>query len=168
MVNMSDLVIDTSFSEADIASVKVGQSASIVFSALTSATNPGGTTLAGKVTAIDPTSTVTSSVVTYGATITLTKPPAAIRLGQTGTVTVTTANKANVLYVSTTAITTTGVSKTVQVQTGNTTRAVVVKTGVAGDTNTEVTSGLTLGQTVVLPTTTTTSTTNGGGFGGTR
>ena len=37
-----------------------------------------------------------------------------MRLGQTGTVTVTTANKANVLYVSTTAITTTGVGKTVQ------------------------------------------------------
>ena len=47
-----------------------------MFSALTSATNPSGTTLVGKVTAIDPTSTVTSSVVTYGATITLTKPPA--------------------------------------------------------------------------------------------
>jgi multidrug efflux pump subunit AcrA (membrane-fusion protein) len=125
------------------------------------------------VTSIDPTSTVTSSVVTYGATITLTKPPAALRLGQTGTVTVTTANKANVLYVSTTAITTTGVGKSVTVQSGKSTRTVTITTGVAGDSTTQVTSGLTAGQTVVLPTTTTTSTTNGGipgggGFGGTR
>ena len=173
MVNMDDLVIDTSVSEADVASVKVGQSASVVFSALTSPTNPSGTTVAGKVTAIDPTSTVTSSVVTYGATVTLVNPPATLRLGQTGTVTVTTASKTNVLYVSTTAITTTGVGKTVTLSSGGTTRTVRITTGVAGDSTTEVTSGLTAGQTVVLPTTTTTTTNGGipgvgGGFGGTR
>ena len=155
MVNMNDLVIDTSVSEADVASVKVGQSATVVFSALTSAANPSGTTVTGKVTAIDPTSTVTSSVVTYGATVTLVKPPAGLRLGQTGTVTVTTAHKTNVLYVSTTAITTTGVGKTVTLSSGGTTRSVRITTGVAGDSTTEVTSGLTAGQTVVLPTTTT-------------
>jgi multidrug efflux pump subunit AcrA (membrane-fusion protein) len=169
MANMADLVIDTSVSESDVASVKVGQSASVVFSALTSAANPSGTTVTGKVTAIDPTSTVTSSVVTYGATVTLVKPPAGVRLGQTGTVTITTAHKTNVLYVSTTAITTTGVGKTVTLSSGGTTRSIRITTGVAGDSTTEVTSGLSAGQTVVLPTTTITSTSNGGipgaGFG---
>ena len=173
LVDMDDLVIDTSISEADVASVKVGQSASVVFSALTSPAHRSGTTVTGKVTAIDPTSTVTSSVVTYGATVTLSSPPAGLRLGQTGTVTVTTAHKTNVLYISTTAITTTGVGKTVTLSSGNATHAVRITTGVAGDATTEVTSGLTAGQTIVLPSTTSASTTNGGipgtgGFGGTR
>lgn len=172
MVDMSKLVIDTDFSESDIAALKVGQPATVVFAALPTAANPAGTTVTGKVTSIDPTSTVTNNVVNYGVQIALIDPPAALRLGQTGTVTVVTATKTNVLYVVTTAITTTGVGKTVTVQKGGTTSVVPVQTGVTGDSTTEIISGLSAGETVVLPTTTSTSTGNGGipgvggGFGG--
>jgi multidrug efflux pump subunit AcrA (membrane-fusion protein) len=163
MVDMTKLEIDTDFSESDIASLQVGQPAAVVFSALPSATSSAGTTVNGKVTAIDVTSTVTSNVVDYGVTIALVYPPADLRLGQTGSVTVTTAQKTNVLYALTTAITTTGVGKTVMVKDGATTKQVTVTTGVAGNSTTEILTGVTAGQTLVIPTTTTTSTTFGGG-----
>ena len=166
--DMNQLQIKAFFSESDVNSIKAGQAASVLFSAVTNAANPNGTTVPGRVSAIDVTSTVSSNVVEYGVTVTLTNPPSTIRLGQTASVTVTTASKQNVVTVATNAITTTGPVKTVTVKDGGQTHIVVVQTGIAGGGQTEITSGLTDGQTVVLPTATGSSTTGGfpGGKGG--
>ena len=162
---MGKIVIPADVSEADIGAVKVGDAASIVFAALTDAADPDGTTVAGTVSEVDLTSTVSSSVVDYGVTISLTTVPATLRLGQSATVTITTASKSDVLELSSTAITTLGTRKTVTVENGKADSVVTVQTGLTGDGMTEITSGLTAGQTVVIPSTTTTSTASllGGG-----
>ena len=84
-------------------------------------------------TEVDQTSTVSSSVVSYGLTVTLTTVPANLRLGQTATMTITTASKTNVLRLSSSAITTVGPLKTVEVQDGKTTQRVTVTTGLTGN-----------------------------------
>jgi multidrug efflux pump subunit AcrA (membrane-fusion protein) len=169
MVDMAQLRIVCDFTESDVSSVKVGQSAAVVFPAVTSAADPAGLIVTGTVSEIDLTSTVSSNVVSYGATITLHDVPGNVKLGQTGNVTVTTASKPNVLYVPTTALSTVAGTTTVTVQNGKTTKTVPVTTGVAGNSSTEITSGLSQGQTIVLPTTTTSTVSSGiPGAGGGR
>jgi macrolide-specific efflux system membrane fusion protein len=159
--------------EADIADVKVGQAVAITFPALTDVT------ATAKVTAIAPTATTSNSVVTYATTITLDKIPTGLRLGQTADATITTTTSGtDALYVPTAAITTaTDGTSTVKVVANGKTISKTVTLGVVGDDGTEIKSGLTEGQTVVLGTvaaTTSTTTTTGttgrtgttGGFGG--
>jgi hypothetical protein len=163
---MTKLEIPASVTESDIGAVKVGDPASVVFAALTDANDPNGTTVAGVVSEVDLASTVSSGVVSYGVQISLTSPPANLRLGQSGNVTITTSSKQNVLRLSSTAITTLGRTKTVTVQHGTADQIVTVTTGVTGNGFTEITSGLTSGETVLLPSaTTSTSTLLGGNTG---
>ena len=99
----------------------------------------------------------------------------AVRIGQTADVTITTAStSASALYVPAAAITTAnGVSTVKVIQNGKTT-PVTVTTGLVGDVGTQIKSGLTAGETIVIgsvstattTTTGTTGTTGTGGFGG--
>ena len=61
--NLKKLEVVAGFAEADATKIKVGQPATVTLAALTEHT------VAGKVTAVSPTSTVTSNVVTYDVTI---------------------------------------------------------------------------------------------------
>ena len=124
-------------------------------------------------TAVAPTATASNSVVTYATTITLDSIPDGLRLGQTANVTITTkSSKADALYVPAAAITTANGTSTVKVIKNTKTSTVTVTTGIVGDSGTEVKTGLTAGETVVLGTVaaTTTSTTGTGtsGTSGTR
>jgi multidrug efflux pump subunit AcrA (membrane-fusion protein) len=167
LADMTKLIVPGSVTESDIANVKVGDAVAIVFAALTDANDPNGTTVPGTISEVDLTSTVSSSVVSYGVTISLTSPPANLRLGQSGSATITTSSKQNVLRVASNAITTTGRLKTATVVNGNTTHIVTVTTGVTGNGETEVETGLQAGDVVQLPTTTgTTNTFNLLGGGG--
>ena len=58
-------------------------------------------------------------------------------------------------FIASTAITTVGRIKTVTVQQGTATQIVTITTGVTGNGETEITSGLTAGETVLLPVATT-------------
>jgi hypothetical protein len=110
---------------------------------------------------------VTSNVVTYDVTITLTSPPATVRDGMTADVSVTVANKANVLELPSAAITTTGASSTVTVLANGKKTVTPVTTGLVGTSTTQILSGLNAGQVVVEPTVSiSTSTTSSTGFGG--
>jgi membrane fusion protein, macrolide-specific efflux system len=170
--DVSQYTVSAAIAEADIANVKVGQAATITFPALATTT-----TSSAKVTAIAPTGTSSNSIVTYATTITLTHPPAGLRLGQTANVSITTdASAASALYVPAAAITTANGVSTVKVVKNGKTTSVTVKTGIVGDNGTEITSGLTDGENIVIGTvstapTTTTGTTGGAttgrtGFGG--
>jgi macrolide-specific efflux system membrane fusion protein len=165
IADLSRLTITMNVPEADVASVSIGQVAAVVFPALPSANGKA------KVTAISPTATASNSVVAYATTITLDSVPAGLRLGQTGNVTITTKSSSpGALYVPSAAIKTTAGTSVVQVigTDGKTTAATVV-TGIVGDQGTEITSGLTVGATIVLGVvtpTTTTGTTNRTGTGG--
>ena len=164
IANLTKMEVDTDFPEADATKLKVGMKAGISWSALT------GATATGTVASIDPTATTSDNVVSYGVVVTLTSLPAGIRIGQSTTVVVTTATAADVLAVPTSAVTTVGTINSVELV-GQTIRT-PVQIGVQGDTLTEIKSGLTAGQQVVLPaatkssTGTTTNPFGTGGFGG--
>jgi macrolide-specific efflux system membrane fusion protein len=156
IADVSKYTVTAAIAEADIADVSVGQSATVTFPAITGASS------AATVTAIAPTGTTSNSIVTYATTITLTAPPKNLRIGQTADVTITTASsKADALYVPAAAITTANGTSTVKVIKNGKTTAVTVKTGIVGDDGTEITSGLTAGETIVIGTVSATQTTTG-------
>jgi HlyD family secretion protein len=165
LTNTKNLQVTADVAEADIADVRLGQSATITLSA-------SGTALEGIVTAVDSIETITNNVVEYGVTVTLTQPKG-LKLGQSTQVVVTTGSKANVLRVSSSALTTIGDRTTATVQSADgSTNVVQVTTGLAGDGFTEVLDGLTDGDVVVLPVQQDTGTgftfPGGGGLGGLR
>jgi multidrug efflux pump subunit AcrA (membrane-fusion protein) len=126
--------------------------------------------MTGKVTAVALVGTTTSNVVTYPVTVTLVGVPKTIKLGATVSLSITTGTATNVLYVPSTAITTTGTRHTVTVLANGVQTPTTVTIGVVGNSTTQIKSGLKAGQSVVLSTTTTSSTTTntfpGGGPGG--
>jgi len=160
IADLTKMEADTDFPEADATKLKVGMDATVTWNALT------GATATGTVESIDPTATTSNNVVSYGVVVKLTSLPDGIRIGQSTTVVVTTASATGVTAVLTSAVTTTGTRSTVTLD--GSTLPTLVQVGVVGDTYTEITSGLTVGQKVVLPAakTSTTSTNPFAGFGG--
>ncbi len=150
--------IVASFSEADALKLKVGQKAEVTFDALSE-------TAEGTITQIDilPTTTEGSSVTTYNATITIEDAPDDVRQGMSASVVVTTDEASGVLWVPSAAVTTAGGQSTVTVRSNGVDSTVVVETGLEGDSGTEITSGLTAGQMVVIDTS---SSDSGFGFPG--
>jgi multidrug efflux pump subunit AcrA (membrane-fusion protein) len=162
IATMDQLQVTTMVAEADAAKVQTGQKATVSFSAL-------GTTASGSVTAIDLTQTVSNNVVEYGVTVLLDKAPSGVRLGQTSSVSITTATRENVLSVPSSAITKAGPISTVTVRKDGQDVVTTVQTGLVGDSGTEITSGLSEGDQVVVSTTSDTTgafTFPGGGLGG--
>ncbi len=168
IANLGKMEVDADFAEADATKLATGMPARVTWNALT------GATATGKVTSIDPTATTSNNVVSYGVVVDLTTLPKGIRIGESTNVVVTTATKANVLAVPSTAVTGAGTNGVVTVYANGTTHRQLVGIGLVGDTLTEITSGLQAGDEVVLPTVTSTGTTTnpfggglgGGGFGG--
>jgi multidrug efflux pump subunit AcrA (membrane-fusion protein) len=160
------------YAEADIAKMAAGESATITLPALPDST------VAGTVTAVAPTSTVVSNVVTYDVTIALDNAPSTVKVGMTADVSVVVQTASDTLELPSAAITTTGPLSTVTVLAHGTRTTTRVTTGLVGDSTTQIESGLKLGQVVVEPVasvsaaSTTTGTggigglTGGGGFGG--
>jgi membrane fusion protein, macrolide-specific efflux system len=168
IADLTKLQVSVSFSEADVTDLKVGQTATVTFPALS------GVSARGTITTIDPTGTTSNSVVTYGAVVRLRSAPAKVRLGQSASVSITTGTATDVLVVPSAAVTTSGTRTTVtKVATDGTQTTTAISVGVVGDTYTQVKSGLAAGDLVLLKTTTSSSsssTTNGfpgGGAGGT-
>jgi HlyD family secretion protein len=143
--DIADLTVRAEFSEADVGRIAVGQVASIALPHV-------DTPVSGKVSQIDPAATTSNRLVRYGVTIAFDQVPADLLLGQSATVTVTTASVANVLYVTSAAVTDVeggNATVTVRTPTGDQTRAVTI--GLRGDQYTEISSGLVEGDVVVLP-----------------
>jgi multidrug efflux pump subunit AcrA (membrane-fusion protein) len=106
-------------------------------------------TFTGKVLGVNTTGSVSSGVSTYPATIQLDVPNDAILPNMSATANIITAVKADVLSVPTSAIQTTNEQSVVHVLKNGQVTSVPVETGISSDTNTEITSGLTEGQTVI-------------------
>ncbi len=144
LTGTDSLQVTADVAEADIADVRVGQPATVTLSA-------SGKEIAGTVTAVDTTETVTNNVVEYGVTVTL-RDAKGVRLGQSTQVVVTTGSRQGGVRVSASALTTVGGRTTATVESADgTTRTVEVVTGLEGDGYTEILSGLSDGDTVVLP-----------------
>jgi hypothetical protein len=170
--NLKNLEVVAGFAEADATKIAVGQPATVTLAALPS------TEVAGVVTAISPTSVVTSNVVTYDETISLKNPPATVLDGMTADVSVVVETAADVLEVPSAAVTTTGLASTVTVLKNGKQVTTRVTVGLVGNSTTQILSGVTAGEKLVEPTATisagTTGTSSptrvfgggGGGFGG--
>jgi macrolide-specific efflux system membrane fusion protein len=159
------MVATASFTESEISSLKVGQSATVSVTA-------AGVSVPATLTQIVPaasasTGASSSSVVTYAVTATLTSPPETVLAGMSATVTVTTASVDNVLRVAATALKGSATAGyTVEVVNGDgsvSTRDVQV--GLVTTSLAQITSGLSDGETVVVGSSTsrTGTTTTGGG-----
>jgi len=148
ITNLDALTVKAGFAETDAAKLQIGQPAAISFNALTS------TQAAGTVSQIDVNSTLVSNVVTYFATVAITKVPPGVKPGMTASVTVTVDRREGVLNLPSAAVRGSGTTGTVTVMTGKTQTTETVGVGLRGDTNTEITSGLKEGDTVVLPSST--------------
>jgi HlyD family secretion protein len=164
--------------EQDIFSVQVGAEATVSLDALS------GLNFPAKVTAIAPTATVSSGVVTYKVTVNLTSlvPTGSVASNSTQKTTPTTAatqsvslkdglsavvdilvqGKTQVLIVPSRAITKQGANSVVQVvsgaatansaatTSGAATETRLIKTGISDETYTEITSGLSEGEKVLI------------------
>jgi macrolide-specific efflux system membrane fusion protein len=172
LVGLSSMQVNAAFAESDVAKLAVGQPATVTVSAL------GGAQLAAHIAAINPVASSSSSVVQYTVTFALDRANKQLKPGMTASVAVTVAEKDNVLQVPTAAVTGSGRNARVTVLKNGVSQTVPVVAGLAGDSSTEIVSGLTAGQTYVISTTvarstgagtgttTTPATRAGGGVGG--
>jgi len=137
--------ISTTVGVNDIGKVKVGQSSTIV-------PDGGTTSLAGKVVWIGAASG-TSSSTTYPVVIGLTSAgtaPTTLHSGALASTSIELAHTTAAITVPTSAVHTTNGLHVVTVLANGKTSSVVVRVGVVGATATQITSGLQVGQVVVL------------------
>jgi membrane fusion protein, macrolide-specific efflux system len=172
LVGLSSMQVTAAFAESDVAKLAVGQPATVTVSAL------GGAQLAAHIAAINPVASSSSSVVQYTVTFALDRANKQLKPGMTANVAVTVAEKDNVVQVPTAAVTGSGRNARVTVLKNGVSQTVPVVAGLAGDSSTQIVSGLTAGQTYVISTTvarstgaatgtsTTPATRGGGGLGG--
>jgi multidrug efflux pump subunit AcrA (membrane-fusion protein) len=143
--DVSSLTVRAEFTEADVGRLAVGQVAAITLPDRLEPVN-------GKVSQIDPAGTITNRLVRYAVLIAFDAVPDNVLLGQSATVLVTTASVDDVLYLSSSALVPTGDGVgTVTVQRDGRPQSRTVKFGLRGDQYTEITDGLSEGETVLLP-----------------
>ena len=127
----------------DLPKLKVGQAASVQ-------PDGSGATITGKITSIGLVSTSSTTGTTYPVTISLTGDTSQLHNGATATIAITTATGDNGLAVPSSAVHNNNGTYTVTVLDGDTTKDVTVQVGAIGSEWTQITTGLTAGQNVVL------------------
>ena len=145
LTNTTSMVLHGTVGEADVAKLKLGQVANVTVDALT------GQKMTGKVTSLDPVATISQGVPVYGIDVAIDVPATTLKAGMSGTAAVILASKQNVLTVPNTTIRTVSGQRGVQVLKGGEVVDTAVTFGLSNDTVTEVVSGLTEGDTVVIP-----------------
>jgi macrolide-specific efflux system membrane fusion protein len=164
VIDAKTFQITTDVVESDLASMAVGQTATVSIAAVDA-------TVDGKVTAIAPTAvgSTTGGVVSYAVTVALANAPAAVRAGMTADVTITIDSATNVMTIPAAALRgTNGAYTVLTLAADGTPVAQPVEVGLVTNTTAEIKSGLSVGQEVVtgVNTPATGTTTTAGGFGG--
>ncbi len=159
LVDLSNLQVKLTIAEVDMAKVALGEPAQMTMDALP------GNTYDAKVIAIGPVGTVTSGVVNYPVTVSITHPDASVKPGMTANLAVTVDQRNNVLIVPNRAVRTQGNQKIVTVLYKGQTIPTPVSIGLSNETSTEITSGLQEGDQVVLNQTQTQTRGGPGGIG---
>ncbi|HET9946625.1 MAG TPA: HlyD family efflux transporter periplasmic adaptor subunit [Patescibacteria group bacterium] len=145
-------IVSISIAEVDIPKVTVGDKATLTFDALPNQT------FTGKIIGINTTGAVSSGVTTYPATIALDSPSDSILPNMSVTAHIITKVDDNVLMVPTAAIQTGTGGTTVRVLQNGQINVVDVTTADASDTQTQIISGLSEGETIVTGVTSQTTT----------
>jgi RND family efflux transporter MFP subunit len=164
VIDTSALEVTADVVESDLASMAIGQTATISITAVDAE-------VTGTVTSIAPTTTgsTTGGVVSYPVTVSLDDAPATVRAGMTADITITIDSATNVLTVPSTALRGgTGSYSVLVLGTDGEPTAQSVDVGLIASDVAEITSGLTEGQQVVtgVANTQTGTDTTTGGFGG--
>jgi multidrug resistance efflux pump len=145
LTDLGSLQVQVDFSESDAAKIRLGQPATVTVSALPNRK------LAAHVIQVAPSSTVVSNVVTYEVTFALDRNVPGVKPGMTADVDVVANERDGVLNVTSSAVSSAGGSQFVtELSKGKQVRVPVV-TGLQGDSTTELVSGVSAGQQVVLP-----------------
>jgi multidrug efflux pump subunit AcrA (membrane-fusion protein) len=141
LVNVHRFTMDVSLSESDIGSVKLGQAATVTVNAAS------GQQYAAHVTAIGvlPSSSGSSSAVSYPVTLLLDQSSSSLKAGMSATADIVTAETSGIT-IPTQALT--GSTVTVDQNGKRTSRTVT--TGLTGDSTTQIVSGLSAGDQVVV------------------
>jgi macrolide-specific efflux system membrane fusion protein len=142
--DLGHLEVGATVAEADATKLRKGQSATVTWNALPDARSDA------TLTAVDPTATTSGDVVTYGATLSLAKLPAGVRAGQTVQVSVVVGEVENAVTVISAAVTGSGARHTVTVDQNGQHVTRDVQVGLAGGQTTQITSGLDVGEQVVV------------------
>ena len=140
--------VTASFTESDLTALKAGQPAKVTVSAIDA-------DLTGTLSSIDPvaTSSGSSSVVSYDATVTIQDAPDTIRAGMSADVSVTTASQTGAVAVPIAALVGRNGNYLVRVlDSSGAEQLTPVEVGLVTDTQAAVTSGLTDGATVITGT----------------
>ncbi|MGW4798508.1 efflux RND transporter periplasmic adaptor subunit [Nonomuraea sp. NPDC004297] len=147
--DLDELQVSALVTESDVNRLELGQQARITLA------TRNGEQYEGTVTAIAPTATVSGRLVRYPVTLAFDAPPAGLMLGQSASVTVTTDQARDAVYVPATAVRNrSDGTQVVTVRSGGQDVARVVRTGVRGDQYVEVVSGLAETDQVVMSGTT--------------
>ncbi len=159
-------VATISLNEVDAAKIKEGQKATLTFDAVDSLT------LTGEVAEVSPLGTVTQGVVNYTITIAFDTQDERIKSGMSVSTAIVTQVDADVLTIPNSAVKTQGEEHYVETldvatstaldangyyQTNDTPKRITVQIGLANDSETEITEGLTEGQKVISQTIKTTT-----------
>ncbi len=148
LLDTSVLHIDVKVDEIDIAKVRPGQEARITLDALPDVE------LTGRVDRIASTSTVLNGIVSYAVRIVLDSTSAPLRVGMTANASIIVDRRDNALLVPNWAVRrdrAAGKSFVTVVGADNQLQEVEVQVGLRGETQTEILSGLSEGQTVAAP-----------------
>lgn len=167
---VSKTTATVSLTEIDIVKIKTGQKVTMTLDAFPDKT------YTGKVSIINTEGNVSSGVTTYPTTITFDSAPENIYPNMAVNATIITSVKNDVLIVPTTAVQTSNGTSTVRVLKNGQATPIDVEIGDTSDTQTEIVSGLSEGDQVIIGTTIqgastgtgTTSPFGGTGFGGAR
>jgi HlyD family secretion protein len=161
--NVSGLQVIAPFAEADAARLAANQTATITFDAVANLSVPA------HVLAVASGATVISNVTNYYTTLVIDQLDPRLKTGMTANASVVVQQASNVLMLPNSAITRLGGLSFVNVlsKDGKTQTRQQVQTGAVGDQSTEIVSGLSAGDKVVLPQLKAPTTTGGGrGLGG--
>jgi len=161
------MTMTVAFSESDVNKLKVGKAATVTPDALS------GVELGAHVTSISPVGTTSSNVVSYQSTLTLDQNDSSVKPGMSASAAVI-VGQAQGVNVPNAAVTGTGSLATVTVLRNGKQAQQQVVVGLRGDSRTQIISGLSAGEQVVIKTTlpplgsaTTSTTSPSGTLGGT-
>lgn len=145
--DLSTMKAQVQINEVDVPNVSLGQKATMTFNSVT------GLTVTGKVEKMDSLGTVAQGVVNYNATISFDTLDPRIKPGMSVSASIITGVKQDVIIVPNSAVKTQGTDNYVEVlNSGTTPQQAAVQVGAVNNTDTEIVSGLNVGDKVVIRT----------------
>lgn len=144
LVDLSGYHVDLTIDETEIGQMRVGQEATITLDAFLDQE------IRGTVSRIAPTATIQQGVVTYNVRVDLVSTKLAVKPGMTANADIVVARKEDVLLVPNRAVRSSGGRRVVEVPGEEGPKEVPVEVGLRNESMTEILSGLSEGQQVVV------------------